>query len=143
MAVRDSESYHRGLRLLFFCENGSAGRWHGYIRANAGIDTSNTSEGEITLLSQDPDHSAARIHDYLEKQFGVQSAVIVADTFRRTWWRALFWTIADKRTCGHEYLRVRNGKRIDGDEFRFGHSCFSEDSDDVATFSIPSYCLTR
>jgi len=66
MAVRDSESYHRGLRLLSFSENGSAGRWPGYIRANAGIDTStSTSEGEITLLPQDPDHSAAEIHDYL------------------------------------------------------------------------------
>ena len=85
MAVRDSESYHRGLRLLSFSENGSAGRWPGYIRANAGIDTSNTSEGEITLSPQDPDHSAAQIHDYLEKEVGVQSAVIVSDTFRRAW----------------------------------------------------------
>ncbi len=85
MAIQNSESYHRGLRLLSFCENGSAGRWHGYICANAGIDTSNTSEGEITLLPQDPDHSAAQIHDYLEKQFGVLSAVIMSDTFRRPW----------------------------------------------------------
>ena len=67
MAVRDSESYHSGLRLPFFCENGSAGRWRGYIRADGGIDTSRTSEGEITLLSQDPDHSAAEIHDYFGK----------------------------------------------------------------------------
>ncbi len=64
MAVRDSESYHSGLRLLFFCENGSAGRWRGYIRADGGIDTFSTLEGEITLWSQDPDHSAAEIHDY-------------------------------------------------------------------------------
>jgi hypothetical protein len=64
MAVRDSESYHSGLRLPFFCENGSAGSRRGYICVNAGIDTSSTSEGEITLLPQDPDHSAAEIHDY-------------------------------------------------------------------------------
>ncbi len=64
MAVRDSESYHSGLRLPFFCEIGSVGRWRGYICANAGIDTISTSEGEITLLPQDPDHSAAEIHDY-------------------------------------------------------------------------------
>lgn len=54
MAIQDSESYHRRLRLLSFCENGSAGRWHGYICANAGIDTSNTSEGEITLFPKTP-----------------------------------------------------------------------------------------
>ncbi len=65
MAVRDSESYHSGLRLLFFCENGSAGRWRGYTCADGGIDTSSILEGEITLLSQDPDHSATEIHDYL------------------------------------------------------------------------------
>jgi hypothetical protein len=64
MAVRDSESYHSGLRLPFFGENASAGSRRGYICVNAGIDTSSTSEGEITLLPQDPDHSAAEIHDY-------------------------------------------------------------------------------
>jgi len=70
MAVRDSESYHSGLRLPFFCENGLAGRWRGYIRANTGNDTSKISEGEITLLPQDPEHSAVQMHDYLEKEVG-------------------------------------------------------------------------
>ena len=81
MAVRDTESYHSGLRLPFFCESASGGRRRGYICANAGSDTSSTSEGQITHLPQAPDHSAAPIHDYLGKEVGVQSTVIWSDTF--------------------------------------------------------------
>jgi coenzyme F420-0:L-glutamate ligase/coenzyme F420-1:gamma-L-glutamate ligase len=58
---------------------------HGFVCANAGVDTSNVAGGTVTLLPKDPDESAGRIRAALEKHFGVAVAVIVSDTFGRPW----------------------------------------------------------
>ncbi len=58
---------------------------HGFVCANAGVDTSNVSEGAVILLPRDPDASARRIRAALEESFGVRLAVIVSDTFGRPW----------------------------------------------------------
>ncbi len=58
---------------------------HGFVCANAGVDTSNVAEGTVTLLPRDPDASARQIRSELEKQFGVRIGVIVCDTFGRPW----------------------------------------------------------
>ena len=58
---------------------------HGFVCANAGVDTSNVAEGSVTLLPKDPDESAGRIRAALQKHFGVALAVIVSDTFGRPW----------------------------------------------------------
>ena len=58
---------------------------HGFICANAGVDTSNVAEGTVTLLPKDPDASAQKIRAALEQAFDVQLAVIVSDTFGRPW----------------------------------------------------------
>jgi coenzyme F420-0:L-glutamate ligase / coenzyme F420-1:gamma-L-glutamate ligase len=58
---------------------------HGFVCANAGVDTSNVAEGKVTLLPKDPDASARRIWSELEAAFGVRLAVIVSDTFGRPW----------------------------------------------------------
>jgi coenzyme F420-0:L-glutamate ligase/coenzyme F420-1:gamma-L-glutamate ligase len=58
---------------------------HGYICANAGVDTSNVAEGTVTLLPKDSDASARKIRAALEEAFGVRVAVIVSDTFGRPW----------------------------------------------------------
>jgi coenzyme F420-0:L-glutamate ligase/coenzyme F420-1:gamma-L-glutamate ligase len=58
---------------------------HGFICANAGVDTSNVAEGTVTLLPKDPDASAQEIRSSLEQAFGVRVAVIVSDTFGRPW----------------------------------------------------------
>jgi coenzyme F420-0:L-glutamate ligase/coenzyme F420-1:gamma-L-glutamate ligase len=58
---------------------------HGFICANAGVDTSNVAEGTVTLLPKDPDASARRIRSALEAAFGVRVSVIVSDTFGRPW----------------------------------------------------------
>lgn len=58
---------------------------HGFVCANAGVDTSNVAEGTVTLLPKDPDASAKRIRSTLEAAFGVQLAVVVSDTFGRPW----------------------------------------------------------
>ena len=58
---------------------------HGFICANAGVDTSNVADGTVTLLPKDPDASASLIRSSLEAALGVRIAVIVSDTFGRPW----------------------------------------------------------
>lgn len=58
---------------------------HGFVCANAGVDTSNVAEGTVTLLPRDPDASARTIRSSLEQAFRVSLAVIVSDTFGRPW----------------------------------------------------------
>jgi coenzyme F420-0:L-glutamate ligase / coenzyme F420-1:gamma-L-glutamate ligase len=58
---------------------------HGFICANAGVDTSNVAEGTVTLLPRDSDASAQKIREALGQAFGVGLAVIVSDTFGRPW----------------------------------------------------------
>ena len=58
---------------------------HGFVCANAGVDLSNVHEGWAALLPIDPDRSARRIRDGLRARTGVEVAVIISDTFGRTW----------------------------------------------------------
>ncbi len=58
---------------------------HGFVCANAGIDLSNVEEGTAAMLPIDPDRSARRIREALGHLIGVDLAVIVSDTFGRTW----------------------------------------------------------
>jgi coenzyme F420-0:L-glutamate ligase/coenzyme F420-1:gamma-L-glutamate ligase len=62
---------------------------HGFICANAGVDLSNVERGFAALLPVDPDRSARRIRDGLRAAAHVEVAVIVSDTFGRTWRRGL------------------------------------------------------
>jgi coenzyme F420-0:L-glutamate ligase / coenzyme F420-1:gamma-L-glutamate ligase len=58
---------------------------HGFVCANAGIDLSNVDAGTAALLPVDPDRSARRLRKALGHLLGVDLAVIVSDTFGRTW----------------------------------------------------------
>jgi coenzyme F420-0:L-glutamate ligase/coenzyme F420-1:gamma-L-glutamate ligase len=59
---------------------------HGFVCANAGIDTSNLPEaGTVALLPEDPDASARRIRAEIRAAAGVAPATIVADSFGRAW----------------------------------------------------------
>jgi len=62
---------------------------HGFICANAGVDLSNIAEGYAALLPIDPDRSARRIRDGIKKVTGIDVAVIISDTFGRTWRRGV------------------------------------------------------
>ena len=62
---------------------------HGFVCANAGIDLSNVERGYAALLPEDSDRSARRIRDGIKARIGVEVAVIVSDTFGRTWRRGL------------------------------------------------------
>ena len=58
---------------------------HGFVCANAGVDLSNVEAGTAALLPVDPDRSARRIREALGHRLGVDLAVVISDTFGRTW----------------------------------------------------------
>ncbi|HSS32174.1 MAG TPA: coenzyme F420-0:L-glutamate ligase [Solirubrobacterales bacterium] len=59
---------------------------HGFVCANAGIDTSNLPDPDtVCLLPEDPDASARRIRAEIATASGVGVGVIIADSFGRAW----------------------------------------------------------
>jgi len=53
---------------------------HGFICANAGIDESNVEIGKITPIPINPDKTATKIREELEKKYGVELAIVITDT---------------------------------------------------------------
>jgi coenzyme F420-0:L-glutamate ligase/coenzyme F420-1:gamma-L-glutamate ligase len=62
---------------------------HGFVCANAGIDTSNAIEGTAVLLPVDPDRSARGIQARVAATLGGRIGVVVADTHGRAFRRGL------------------------------------------------------
>lgn len=58
---------------------------HGFVCANAGVDRSNVTGDRVVLLPRDPDRSAHRIRTLLQRDLGVDLAVVISDTFGRAW----------------------------------------------------------
>ena len=59
---------------------------HGFVCANAGVDASNVPGDDVVcLLPVDPDASAARLRETLAARSGSDLAVIISDSFGRTW----------------------------------------------------------
>ncbi|HWM64321.1 MAG TPA: coenzyme F420-0:L-glutamate ligase [Solirubrobacterales bacterium] len=59
---------------------------HGFVCANAGVDSSNLPEpGTVSLLPEDPDASARRIRAEIQAAAGRTVATIVSDSFGRAW----------------------------------------------------------
>ncbi|WP_100812749.1 MULTISPECIES: coenzyme F420-0:L-glutamate ligase [unclassified Microbacterium] len=57
----------------------------GIVSAAAGVDASNTPEGTVLLLPEDPDASARRLAEGLRALLGVSIGVLVSDTLGRAW----------------------------------------------------------
>jgi coenzyme F420-0:L-glutamate ligase/coenzyme F420-1:gamma-L-glutamate ligase len=55
----------------------------GWVMANAGVDQSNSLGENYALLPENSDRSAEKIRKKIQKEFGVDVAVIVTDTFGR------------------------------------------------------------
>jgi coenzyme F420-0:L-glutamate ligase / coenzyme F420-1:gamma-L-glutamate ligase len=59
---------------------------HGFVCANAGVDASNVPGYDtVCLLPVDPDASAAKLRSALSVRTNLDLAVIVSDSFGRTW----------------------------------------------------------
>lgn len=56
---------------------------HGFVCANAGIDSSNVEEGKVTYLPERPDESADRIRKKIKEKTGKNIAVIISDSWGR------------------------------------------------------------
>jgi coenzyme F420-0:L-glutamate ligase/coenzyme F420-1:gamma-L-glutamate ligase len=81
VVLRESRRIVRMDRGLIIAET-----HHGYVCANAGVDASNVpGDDTVCLLPGDPDASAARMRDALADRTGSDLAVIVSDSFGRTW----------------------------------------------------------
>jgi coenzyme F420-0:L-glutamate ligase / coenzyme F420-1:gamma-L-glutamate ligase len=72
--LRETRRVVRMRTDLMICETN-----HGFICANAGVDSSNVDKGSVTLLPKDPDRSARELAQQLE------CGIIVTDTFGRVW----------------------------------------------------------
>jgi coenzyme F420-0:L-glutamate ligase/coenzyme F420-1:gamma-L-glutamate ligase len=57
---------------------------HGFVCANAGVDQSNVKGDTAGLLPLAPDESADRVRHAVKKKVGKEVAVIITDTFGRT-----------------------------------------------------------
>jgi coenzyme F420-0:L-glutamate ligase len=57
----------------------------GWVVAAAGIDASNVAGDALVLLPEDADASARALRERLRDLLGVEVAVVVSDTFGRTW----------------------------------------------------------
>lgn len=59
----------------------------GIVLANAGIDRSNVSgdEDTVLLLPDDPDASANRLKETLDRHFGIRLGVVITDSVGRPW----------------------------------------------------------
>jgi coenzyme F420-0:L-glutamate ligase/coenzyme F420-1:gamma-L-glutamate ligase len=62
---------------------------HGFVCANAGIDSSNAPEGRVVLLPRDPDASARRLQARVAAAVGGRIGVVVIDTHGRPFRRGL------------------------------------------------------
>ena len=57
----------------------------GIVQAASGVDASNVAAGEVALLPEHPDESAAALREALHTSLGVRIAVVVTDTMGRAW----------------------------------------------------------
>jgi coenzyme F420-0:L-glutamate ligase/coenzyme F420-1:gamma-L-glutamate ligase len=81
VVLDESVEVLRAERGVLICETR-----HGFVCANAGVDTSNsTRAGEVVLLPVDPDASARALRERIGELRGVRPAVIVSDSFGRAW----------------------------------------------------------
>ncbi|HEU0251309.1 MAG TPA: coenzyme F420-0:L-glutamate ligase [Solirubrobacteraceae bacterium] len=62
---------------------------HGFVCANAGVDTSNSGgrdgDERLIVLPRDPDASARRIRARLHELTGARVGVLISDSFGRAW----------------------------------------------------------
>jgi coenzyme F420-0:L-glutamate ligase / coenzyme F420-1:gamma-L-glutamate ligase len=80
LVLRESKRVVRQLGPVLITET-----HHGFVCANSGVDQSSSgAPGRALLLPVDPDASARRIRDGL-RHHRLDVAVIVSDTFGRTW----------------------------------------------------------
>jgi coenzyme F420-0:L-glutamate ligase/coenzyme F420-1:gamma-L-glutamate ligase len=81
VVLNESAELLRAVRGVLICRTR-----HGFVCANAGVDASNAADPDtLILLPRDPDASARRIRSRLLELSGAHVAVLITDSFGRTW----------------------------------------------------------
>jgi coenzyme F420-0:L-glutamate ligase / coenzyme F420-1:gamma-L-glutamate ligase len=80
LVLAESERIVRAERGILITETRG-----GWVCANAGIDSSNLDEGQVSLLPVDGDASARRIRGEIAGASQAHPAVVIADSFGRAW----------------------------------------------------------
>lgn len=78
--LEESRSILRRVRGMVIAETR-----HGFVCANAGVDSSNVEGDRVVLLPLDPDLSARRIRSGVSHLTGADVGVVITDTFGRAW----------------------------------------------------------
>jgi coenzyme F420-0:L-glutamate ligase / coenzyme F420-1:gamma-L-glutamate ligase len=84
LILSESRRIVRRRRGTLICET-----HHGFVCANAGVDSSNTAEGVVVLLPRDPDASARALQSRVATAVGGRVGVVVIDTHGRPFRRGL------------------------------------------------------
>lgn len=84
LILAESRRIVRRRRSLLICET-----HHGFVCANAGIDSSNAPDGTVVLLPVDPDASARRLQARVAQAVGGRVGTLVIDTHGRPFRRGL------------------------------------------------------
>jgi coenzyme F420-0:L-glutamate ligase/coenzyme F420-1:gamma-L-glutamate ligase len=80
LVLRESQRIVRMERGIIVAETR-----HGFVCANAGVDSSNAPTGTAILLPEDSDSSARALQTQLVVAFAADIGVIISDTFGRPW----------------------------------------------------------
>jgi coenzyme F420-0:L-glutamate ligase/coenzyme F420-1:gamma-L-glutamate ligase len=81
VVLEQSEELVRAANGVLICRT-----HHGFVCANAGVDSSNAADpNTLVLLPRDPDASARRIRARLRELTGASVGVLVSDSFGRAW----------------------------------------------------------
>jgi coenzyme F420-0:L-glutamate ligase / coenzyme F420-1:gamma-L-glutamate ligase len=84
LILRESRRVVRRRGPIVICET-----HHGFVCANAGVDSSNSPEGAVVLLPVDPDASARRMQARVAASVGGRVGLVVTDTHGRAFRRGL------------------------------------------------------
>jgi coenzyme F420-0:L-glutamate ligase / coenzyme F420-1:gamma-L-glutamate ligase len=99
---------------------------HGFVCANAGVDSSNIAGARALLLPLDPDLSARRVRAQFEHLSGAKVGVIVSDTFGRAW-RLGQTNVAIGIAGIHAFVDYRGTKDADGKELWATRICIADE----------------
>ena len=84
LILRESRRVVRRRGATVICET-----HHGFVCANAGVDSSNAPDGAVVLLPVDPDASARRLQARIAAAVGGRVGLVVSDTHGRAFRRGL------------------------------------------------------
>jgi coenzyme F420-0:L-glutamate ligase / coenzyme F420-1:gamma-L-glutamate ligase len=84
LILRESRRVVRRRGATVICET-----HHGFVCANAGVDSSNVPDGAVVLLPVDPDASARRLQARIAAVVGGRVGLVVTDTHGRAFRRGL------------------------------------------------------